>query len=188
MHLIIDGYNLLGYAGRMGPAARADMSTGGATSTAPEAAREQLLRELATYRQRKGHAVTVVFDGWRDGFPAERHEHRSGVQVIYSRRGEKADTVIQRLSEEFRSDCAVVSSDREVADFAKAQGAFVISAREFAATVMSPPAASQGTISVKGAKDPRDDEEPSGRRPDKKGNPKKLPKRLRQRQQRLKRF
>ena len=111
-HLIIDGYNLLGARGQIGRAAGRDA----------ESVRERLLRELAAYRQWKTHPITVVFDGWQEGFGAEHREHRGGIEVVYSRRGERADQVIQRLAAEFGRDCAVVSSDREVADFAKAQG------------------------------------------------------------------
>jgi len=50
-HLIIDGYNLLGARGQVGP----DV----------ESASEFLLRDLSYYRQRKGHLITVVFDGWQ---------------------------------------------------------------------------------------------------------------------------
>src|SRR5437870_1570248 len=51
IHLIIDGYNLLGVRGGL----RGDV----------EARREQLIRDLAGYRQRKGHPRTVGFNGWR---------------------------------------------------------------------------------------------------------------------------
>ena len=88
MHVIIDGYNLSALAGWSG------------ASPHSEAARESLLRLLSAYRHRKGHALTVVFDGWQQGQPIEGREHRSGVQVIYSKRGEKADQVIERLAQE----------------------------------------------------------------------------------------
>ncbi|WP_447973245.1 NYN domain-containing protein [Nitrospira sp. Kam-Ns4a] len=173
-HLIIDGYNLLGVRGQAGRTGREH----------PEAAREALLHELARYRQRKGHPITVVFDGWQQGAGTERHEHRAGVEVIYSRRGERADQVIQRLAEEFGKACAVVSSDREVAAFARARGAFTIEAREFDARLRAaptaparPPAFSRG----------EDDDGPR-RTSDKRGNPRKLPKALRQRQRQLRRF
>ena len=71
-------------------------------------AREALLRDLATYRQRKGHVLTVVFDGRQQGQPIETREHRAGVQAIYSKRGERADQVIQRLARDYGSECAVV--------------------------------------------------------------------------------
>lgn len=74
MHVIIDGYNLLA------------LTRGSGASPYSEMARESLLRQLAGYRHRKGHALTVVFDGWQRGQPLEGHEHRAGVQVIYSKR------------------------------------------------------------------------------------------------------
>src|SRR5512147_387169 len=113
-HLIIDGYNVLGRLGTL--------------SGHMESAREFLLRDLAAYRHRKNHPVTVVFDGWQQGQPMEGREHRAGVEVIYSKRGERADQVIQRLAREYGVDCAVVSSDQEVARSARVSGAMVIGA------------------------------------------------------------
>jgi predicted RNA-binding protein with PIN domain len=89
MHVIIDGYNLLALSGWT------------ATGAPSETAREALLRRLAAYRHRKGHALTVVFDGWQRGHPIESVEHRAGVQVIYSKRGERADQVIERLAQQY---------------------------------------------------------------------------------------
>jgi uncharacterized protein len=168
IHLIIDGYNLLGGRGGL----RGDV----------EAKREQLIRDLAGYRQRKGHPVTVVFDGWRAGHPVERAEWREGLEVVYSRQGETADAVIKRLAEKHGSDCAVVSSDREVSNFAKAHGCTVLTSGEF-----------ETRLQMSGArpaarKQEADEEEPVRRDPKKKGNPKKLPKALRQKARQLKRF
>ncbi len=174
-HLIIDGYNLLGARGQIGRAAGGDA----------ESTRERLLLELAAYRQRKMHPITVVFDGWQEGLGAEHREHRSGIEVVYSRRGERADQVIQRLAAEFGRDCAVVSSDREVADFAKAQGAFVIGAMEFEARLRAAPLAAPRP-GLKPA-DQADPDLPRGPR-EKKGNPRKLPKALRRRNRRLRGF
>ena len=174
-HVIIDGYNLLGARGWTNRSGKADL----------EAAREHLLRDLIGYRRRKGHPVTVVFDGWQQGSDSEHREHRAGVEVVYSRRGERADQVIQRMAEEFGRDCAVVSSDREVADFARSQGAFVIGALEFQARLNVAPDTMAGPAVSR--KDPVDDDPPR-RNPDKKGNPRKLPKALRKRNRLLKGF
>ncbi len=163
-HLIIDGYNLLGARGQVGRTAGADS----------ESVRERLLRDLSRYRQRKPHAITVVFDGWQQGMGSERREHRAGLEVIYSRRGERADQVIQRLAAEYGSDCAVVSSDREVADFSRARGALVIGALEFERRL------NQREGEEKDARSPRG--------PEKKGNPRKLPKAVRKRMRRLNAF
>lgn len=169
LHLIIDGYNLLAVQ----------------SPAKSEVAREALLRDLATYRQRKAHAITVVFDGWQQGQPIERCEHRAGVQVIYSRRGERADQVIQRLAREYGSDCAVVSSDHEIKATARAHGAFVMQSQEFSIKLR----ATSFPIDTQIHKelDPGDDMRPR-RGPEKKGNPRKLPKSKRQRTQQLKRF
>jgi uncharacterized protein len=170
-HLIIDGYNLLGLTGRL--------------SARLERAREELLRTLASYRHRTGHPLTVVFDGWQQGQPMEQQEHRAGVEVIYSKRGEKADQVIQRLVREYGTDCAVVSSDREIVNVARSHRAFVMGAQEFAAK-LSRPVSSAGALPYKEL-DMGDDERPV-RASEKKGNPRKLPKSQRRRQNQLKRF
>src|SRR2546430_16257083 len=112
IHLIIDGYNLLGVRGGL----RGDV----------EAKREQLIRDLAGYRQRKGHPVTVVFDGWRSGHPVERAEWREGLEAAYSKKGEQADSVIKRPAEKYGSDCAVVSSGHETGNFRRVHGCMVI--------------------------------------------------------------
>jgi len=170
-HVIIDGYNLLG--------------TGGVRRGYSESDRERLLHDLAGYRHRTGHAITVVFDGWQQGRSTEQREHRAGVQVIYSKRGERADQVIQRSAREYGADCAIVSSDHEIMNVARAHGAFIMGAQEFAQKLRGA-SASPRTIPHKEL-DPGDDVR-SSRGPGKKGNPRKLPKSQRQRDRQFKRF
>ena len=175
VHLIIDGYNLLG---RRGPRDGAGVKDG-------ETARERLLRDLAGYGNRKAHRMTVVFDAWQRATGTGHREHRSGVEVLFTRPGERADQVIQRLAMEYGRECAVVSSDREVADFAKAHGAFVMSAAEFDAKLRS----ADMTPAVASLE--KEDTEAGtalSRRRDKKGNPRKLSKAIRTRNRRLGRF
>ena len=150
-----------------------------------EAAREALLQRLAAYRHRKGHAITLVFDGWQGGLVAEHHEFQSGVEVIYSRRGERADQVIQRLARIYGKDCAVVSSDHEVINSARAAGAFVIGAPEFRAKLevrsFSAPAMAFKELDAGEA-------DLMKRSKDKGGNPRKLPKSQLKRKQQLREF
>jgi predicted RNA-binding protein with PIN domain len=175
VHLIIDGYNLLGAGGR-------GRAVGDPWS---EAAREELIRRLGAYRQRRSHAITVVFDGWRAGAGSEQHERRGGVEVIYSRRGEQADQVVRRLASEYGADCAVVSSDREVGSSARASGALVMMAQEFWMKLFEDPQRSAATP----FKELDSEQMPAEKRgPDKKGNPRKLPKSLRKRRRQLKGF
>jgi predicted RNA-binding protein with PIN domain len=173
MHVIIDGYNLLALSG---------WTEAGGPS---EMAREELLRRLAAYRHRKGHALTVVFDGWQRGQPIESREYRAGVQVIYSKRGERADQVIERLAQEYGTECAVVTSDHEVIRAAQTQGALIMRAAEFAQKLHREPLSTRPIP----YKELAADEDPQTRRgPDKKGNPRKLPKAVRRRSRQLKRF
>jgi len=175
LHLIIDGYNLLALTGRIGAGTRLDS----------EIARESFLRDLASYRQKKSHAITVVFDGWQQGWGTEQREHRLGLEIIFSRRGEKADQVIQRLAAELGSACAVVSSDREIITVATAQGAFVMKAQEFIGKLRGPSSVARSSLHKE--LDTGADLLPK-RGSEKRGNPRKLPKALRQRNRQLKRF
>lgn len=150
-----------------------------------EAAREMLLRRLAGYRQRKGHAITLVFDGWQGGWGSEQHEFQSGVEVVYSKRGERADQVIQRLARIYGKECAVVSSDHEVVNAARAAGAFVIGAPEFRAKLQE---RSSRAPALAFKELDAGDADLAKRSNDKRGNPRKLPKSQRKRRQQLREF
>ena len=174
-HLLVDGYNILGTAGMAGSSSAGPL----------EAARETLLQRLAGYRQRKGHAITLVFDGWQGGSGSEHHEFKSGVEVVYSKRGERADQVIQRLARIYGKECAVVSSDHEVVNAARAAGAFVLGAPEFRAKLQerSPRAPAMIFKELDAG-----DADLAKRSKDKGGNPRKLPKSQRKRKQQLREF
>lgn len=182
MHVIIDGYNLLGLRGQVGPGSSLD----------GDRVRDTLIQELTLYRQRKGHPITVVFDAWRERGGLEHHEHRAGVQVVYTRGGEKADQVIQRMARRYGKDCVVVSSDVEIRHTAEDHGAFVMTSQEFQGKLKSPvrsPPKGTGTV---GAVIPpefgKDEDEPVRGGSDKKGNPRKLPKAQRKRNRQLRGF
>jgi len=90
-----------------------------------------LIRFMAAYRKHKGHKVTVVFDGWESGPAEEERDRQEGIDIIYSRRGEKADDVIKRRVEKIGEEIVVVTSDRDIADFVIHRGGTAISSREF---------------------------------------------------------
>ena len=119
-NVIIDGYNVLGVRGWKGQSSSQDI----------EQFREQLIQDLTRYWNLKGHPITLVFDAWREP-NSEHREHRSGVDVIYTRRGERADQVVQRMARQFGKNCVVVSSDLEIVATATANSALTISAKEF---------------------------------------------------------
>jgi predicted RNA-binding protein with PIN domain len=118
MQIIIDGYNLIGRDGGL--------------RGALEHKRNWLIQELTIFSDKKQFEVTVVFDGWQSGSPNEVEERRGGVKVIFSRLGEKADSVIVRLARHHGSGCVVVSSDREIRNAIEKIGATAITAGEFA--------------------------------------------------------
>ena len=180
--LVIDGYNVLGCLG----VRSTERSDDG------DRVREALIQRLSLYSQRKGYPVIVVFDAWRGSTGLEHHEHRTGVQVVFTKRGERADQVIQRLAREYGRDCAVVSSDLEIIQTARAHGAFVMKSQEFQVKLKL----TGNQKAVAGKSQPHssrqqklEDEEPQGRgRSSKKGNPRKLPKAVRARNRQLRGF
>ncbi|MBI4794826.1 MAG: NYN domain-containing protein [Deltaproteobacteria bacterium] len=170
LHLIIDGYNLI----RQSPYFQE------IDARELEAGREALLSSLAAYRQaRPQHKITVVFDGWIGGDVKESRDRRAGMAIVYSRRGERADEVIKRLLEKERSRAVVVSSDRELQDYADRVGAAWISAPEFEMHHLRGAAAHFPDA---------DEERPSAPGTQKKGPSRRAPKHQRQRQQRLKKL
>lgn len=112
--IIIDGYNLIGIQHR-------DM----------EAARERLVRDLISYRTRRGHDITVVFDGWRDGGRDEHREVRSGVVIVYSPIAEKADALIKRMVSRAAEPPIVITTDRDIQSFVWAHGAVAVDSEIF---------------------------------------------------------
>lgn len=95
-------------------------------------AREGLIEQLARYKRLKGHAIIIVFDGWQTGGLVGHRERSRGIEVIFSRAGEKADEVLKRLAAEKREGITIVTSDNEVAFEAEKKGSPVISAEDFA--------------------------------------------------------
>ena len=177
-HLIIDGYNVLG---AMGLPPRQIVGQG-------ESHRENFIACLGLYAQKIHRPITVIFDAWRQSGKTRQTIHQSGVTVIYSCQSEQADQVIQELIRMHGKETAVVSSDLEIMNVARAFGAFTIRSQEFISRLDQ---GSQrrilGPRRTGGIQEKVEDTEP--RRPkDKKGNPRKLPKRLRQRNRIMKRF
>ena len=121
MRIVIDGYNLLKAMPEYRHLQDVDL----------ERARDHLIAQLGRYRWRKGHPVTVVFDGWLDGYLLPRRMNTRGVEVIYSQRGEQADEVIRRVAPLVAHQGVVVTSDRALAQHLQRLGAEVIGSAEF---------------------------------------------------------
>ncbi len=122
MLLAIDGYNFIKQSPELRRLEQLEL----------QKAREGLIERLARYKRIKGHAIVVVFDGWQTGKTAGHRERSRGIEVIFSRTGEKADEILKRLAAEKRDGITIVTSDNDVAFHAEKKGATVISAADFA--------------------------------------------------------
>ena len=120
-YILIDGYNLIGTAYQ-------DL----------EKERGKLIEDLSKYSNKTGHDITIVFDGWKNGMGAETNMMIGGVKVIYSKLAENADRVIMRIISSKHKAWIVVSSDREIADFARSKGASPVTSDEFRYKLYSP--------------------------------------------------
>ena len=121
IHIVIDGYNLIRQSKRLSAVERSSLEEG----------RAALLEGLALYRRVKPHPMTVVFDGAYADTPMQARTRFKGINILFSRPGESADTVIKRMVRREGERAVVVSSDREVADFSTQQGASTIGSMEF---------------------------------------------------------
>ena len=114
------------------------------------------------------------------------------MQVVFTKRGERADQVIQRLAREYGRACAVVSSDLEIIQTARAHGAFVMKSHEFQVKLeylWNEKAAAGKPQPLPTRQHQIEEEGPQRReRADKKGNPRKLPKAVRARNRQLRGF
>ncbi len=121
MHLIIDGYNLL----------HVNRSLSNLNSVQLQWERERLIDRLSDYQKLKSCGVTVVFDGWEGGWNAEMKKRKRGIEVIFSKLGEKADEVIKRLVKEIGSGAIVITSDRDISRFAERMETAAIPSEQF---------------------------------------------------------
>jgi len=121
MHIIIDGYNLIRQSDTLRRYERFSLEEG----------RKALLHFMALYKRHKEHKVTVVFDGWEGGPAEEERDRQESIDIIYSRRGEKADDVIKRMVQKVGEEIVVVTSDRDIAGFVSRRGITAISSQDF---------------------------------------------------------
>jgi predicted RNA-binding protein with PIN domain len=123
-----------------------------------------LIETLIEYRNKKGHNITVVFDGWKTGGAQENQSVIGEIRVIYSRLGDKADSVIKRIISTERVGWVVITSDRDIAAYAWSSGSVPISSEDFLNTIEK--GHSEESILY-------DEDEEDYVKPGRKGNPRK---------------
>ena len=171
LRIIVDGYNLIRQSSTLRVYDAQDISKG----------REKLLEKLAHYRAVKHHPMLVVFDGWQEGNPHEQRSKEKGIDIIYSRRGEKADEVIKRLVSNSNEELIVVTSDREITSFCHSRKCEVLSSPSFEEKMEF-----SSLAAMKGLEQEEEEKTPLSTK--KKGPSKRLPKTRRQSLQRLKKL
>ncbi|HPD60475.1 MAG TPA: NYN domain-containing protein [Thermodesulfobacteriota bacterium] len=173
LHLIIDGYNLI----RQSPELLRHEKIG------LEKGRAMLLRSLIAYQRIKRHAITVVFDGWVEGDIFECRGKEGGIEIIFSRRGEKADEVIKRLAAQKKGEVTVVTSDRDLGYSCALRGCTIVSSPEFLEKMDF-----AQYQDYKGIVNEKEDNGPTIKRAKKKGPSKRPPKSFRHHQTLLKKL
>jgi uncharacterized protein len=90
-------------------------------------AREALLKQLRNYQDWTGVRVVIVFDG--KGKKIDASSEPGDVQIFYSRSGQSADAIIERLASKYakRFELMVATSDSMEAETVQACGAEWIS-------------------------------------------------------------
>jgi predicted RNA-binding protein with PIN domain len=90
-------------------------------------ARETLIKRLRHYQDWTGVHVVVVFDGKGASISMAAEPH--DIQIFYSRKGQAADAIIERLASKYakKFDLSVATSDRLEQQTAAACGAEWIS-------------------------------------------------------------
>jgi predicted RNA-binding protein with PIN domain len=90
-------------------------------------AREALIKLLRDYQDWSGTRVVVVFDG--RGLSVSQEAHPGEIQIFYSRHGQTADSIIERLTSKYagRFRILVATGDYLEQETAGASGAETIS-------------------------------------------------------------
>ena len=118
--LIVDGHSMI----FQWPELSRDYATRGAS------VRESLVRLLTSLQDNSDWTVAVVFDGRGDKASSEGNPE--GIKIFYSKDGQTADSVIERLAAKYASDCdvTVATDDHLERTTVESFGATSISSRQ----------------------------------------------------------
>lgn len=173
--ILIDGYNVIRNTPGLLSAHERSVAAG----------RDALLAQvIATYRHTP-HTVVVVFDGDGASERAEAASRSGRIRVIYTARGQSADDTLVRLSAEAQAagtPVQVVTKDGELVRRTHVHDAQTTRPERLAAQLTQPSRdvrkKYQHRRAVQAQWDARDAENDGGRR-EKKGNPRRAPRRRR---------
>ena len=118
-HLLVDGYSILHQWDELKPGRGRSLA----------AAREALVLLLTRYHDARGGELTVVFDG--RSLPPGGFPFKTGLRILFSREGETADAVIERMVGQAPKDSRflVATDDEMERSVVESLGAHTISAQ-----------------------------------------------------------
>lgn len=121
-YLFVDGYNIINSWPELKAIQKDNL----------EDAREKLIELLEGYRVYKGIKITLVFDAHLVKGSTEKHEKRGGLEVVYTKENETADSYIEKQADELGRlyNIQVATSDWLEQQVVLGRGAARISSRE----------------------------------------------------------
>ena len=120
-HIIIDGYNLIYQLSEFVLIQNQEIKN----------LRKVLIDKLVVYNKIKKHNITVVFDGANAPLLLQNNEWADGIKIKFSQLGESADSVIKSMAYKEKQKAVVITSDRDIIEFASLHGAATITSAEF---------------------------------------------------------
>jgi predicted RNA-binding protein with PIN domain len=136
MHILIDGYNVLKQI-----SIEKEIS---------DYERQKFINQIRHYAHEKKHSISIIFDGGPTTWPSKHEKH--DVIIVYSGSQQSADDVIKKIIEKTQKELLLVSSDRELNNFAHNFGVTTIDALSFYNLIkesLKKPAKSNGDIIIK---------------------------------------
>jgi predicted RNA-binding protein with PIN domain len=123
-YLLIDGYNFMNAWWKLKGMEFGDL----------EEAREKLIDELIEYKWYTGENVAIIFDAYLVKGNLGKRERRRGIEVIFTKENETADSYIEKkvemLTRDKRNHVRVATSDWAEQQMVLGSGAIRVSARE----------------------------------------------------------
>ena len=125
--ILVDGYSLLHSWPELAPGAPRHSAI----------ARDELIHILAQYSDAVGTPVTVVFDGGGHRGVRSQDESSAGVEVLFSRTGQTADQIIERVTHRMKpfGEVLAVTDDYAERDTVISMGGFASSCESFIDTI-----------------------------------------------------
>jgi predicted RNA-binding protein with PIN domain len=127
VRILVDGYSLLHSWPQLAPGEPRHSAL----------ARDELIHILRLYSDAVGTPITVVFDGAGHRGKGPRHESAASVEILFSRAGQTADQIIERVTHRMKpyGEVLAVTDDNAERDTVIAMGGFASSCDNFIQTV-----------------------------------------------------